>query len=155
MLTQEGKIVSAIRSLGKSRYPNLLISQSSKQTLSDDAAKSIAQTAGLHYLDFREDILPNQPEIKLGAYSRSEFQEWLNNTSKLHSGIFLVNADVLISTWDEPIRKAFFKEYLLNGVNYGPSTVLVSWLGRNFELEEIHNGEIKILKMDNLDSMGD
>lgn len=153
MTTHESKIVAAIRSLASKRYTNLLINLSSKVPLSDDSARSIANSAGLHLLDFRDDILPNNPNIKLGAYTRSEFQEWLNSAATQHSGLFLINADVLISTWDESVRKAFFREYLLNGVNYGPSTVLVSWLGSSFELEEIHNGEIKVLNMNNLDFM--
>lgn len=153
MTTHESKIVAAIRSLASKRYPNLLINLSAKVPLFDDSAQSIANSAGLHLMDFRDDVLPNNPNIKLGAYTRSEFQEWLNSTATQHSGLLLINADVLISTWDESVRKAFFREFLLNGVNYGPSTVLVSWLGSSFELEEIHNGEIKVLNMNNLDFM--
>jgi hypothetical protein len=107
----------------------------------------------LYFVDFRDDVLPIDSTIKLGAYTRSEFQEWLNTATNNHSGILLWNADVLISTWEESARKAFFKEFLLNGVNYGPSTVLVSWLGSSFDLEEIHNREIKVLSMDKIDFM--
>lgn len=153
MTVHESKIVAAIRSLEGKRYPNLLINLSAKAPLTDDSTQAVARSAGLHLMDFRDDVLPNNPNIKLGAYSRSEFQEWMNITAAQYSGLLLTNADVLISTWDEPVRKAFFKEFLRNGVNYGPSSVLVSWLGSNFELEEIHNGEIKVLNMNNLDFM--
>lgn len=153
MTTHESKIVAAVRSLAFKRYPNLLINLSSKVPISDDSARAVADSADLHLMDFRDDVLPNNPNIKLGAYTRSEFQEWLNSTATQHAGLLLINADVLISTWDESVRKAFFREFLLNGVNYGPSTVLVSWLGSSFELEEIHNGEIKVLNMNNLDFM--
>ena len=153
MTTYENKIVAAIRSLASKRYPNLLINLSSKIPLSDESVRSIALSAGLQLLDFRDDVLPNNPNIKLGAYTRSEFQEWLNSTAAQHAGLLLINADVLISTWDGSVRKAFFREFLLNGVNYGPSTVLLSWLGSSFELEEIHNGDIKVLNMNNLNFM--
>lgn len=148
------KIISVIRSLNDSRYPNLLINQSSKQALTDDAAMLVAKGAGLNFIDLREDALMTDKSIILGAYTRSEFQEWLNSAANKHSGILLWNADVLISTWDESIRKAFFKEFLLNGVNYGPHTVLVSWLASSFDLEEIHNREIKILNMNNINKGG-
>jgi hypothetical protein len=155
MNTQVSKIIKVIQSLNNNniRYPNLLINQSIKQPLSDEAARSIAEGVGLKFIDFREDVLPFDNTITLGAYTRSEFQELLNNSTKTNSGIMLWNGDALISTWDERDRKAFFKEFLLNGLNYGPSTVLVSWLGSSFDLEEIHNNEIKIIYMDRIDSM--
>ena len=151
MFIQESKIISAIRSLKNSRYPNLLINQSINQALSDDSAKSVASGADLHFINYRDDVLPADSSVILGAYTRSEFQDWLNTAARTHSGILLWNADVLISTWDESVRKAFFKEFFLNGINYGPSTVLVSWLGNGLELEEIHNREIKILNMDKIE----
>jgi hypothetical protein len=155
MFSVVSKLTSAIRSLANSRYPNLLINQSCKQSLSEDEARLVAMTAGIRFIDFRDEILPTDTTITLGAFTRSEFQDWLNAAAKENSGILLWNSDVLISTWDERGRKGFFKEFLLNGVNYGPSTVLVSWLGSNFDLEEIHNGEIKIVNIDKIDLMGD
>lgn len=155
MNTQVSKIIKVIQSLNNNniRYPNLLINQSIKQPLSGEAARSITEGAGLKFIDFREDVLLFDKTITLGAYTRSEFQELLNNSTKTNSGILLWNGDDLITTWDERNRKAFFKEFLLNGLNYGPSTVLVSWLGNSFDLEEIHNNEIKIINMDKIDSM--
>lgn len=147
------KIISAIRSLSNNRYPNLLINQTTKNTLSEDMAKSVSNGAGLHFVDFRDDILLSDTTITLGAYTRSEFQEWLNCAAKKHSGVLLWNVDVLISTWKESFRKAFFKEFLFNGVNYGSSTVLISWLANEMDLEEVHNGDIKILDMDKIDFM--
>jgi len=155
MANIERKIVSAIESLRSRRYPNLLINQSTRIPLSEGTARSIAAASGLHFLNFRDDVLPNASEIKLGAYTRGEFQEWLNAAAQQHGGLLLTNADSLISTWDERDRKAFYKEFLLNGVNYGPSTVLISWLGSTFDLEEVHNGEIKVLDVNNLHTTGD
>jgi hypothetical protein len=152
MANIEREIMSAIESLRSRRYPNLLINQSTENPLSEGTARSIAAAAGLHFLNFRDEVLPNASEIKLGAYARGEFQEWLNVVVQQHGGLLLTNADPLISTWDQRDRKAFYKEFLLNGVNYGPSTVLVSWLGSTFDLEEVHNGEIKVLHMNNLNT---
>lgn len=155
MTIQVSKIIKAIQSLNNNniRYPNLLINQSNKQSLSDDEAMSIAKGVGLKFINFLEDVLSIDNTITLGAYTRSEFQEWLNTSTKTNSGILLINGDDLITTWDERDRKAFFKEFILNGINYGPSTVLVSWLGSSFDLEEIHNHEIKVINMDKIDLM--
>ncbi|MBV5327185.1 MAG: hypothetical protein JZU65_06025 [Chlorobium sp.] len=145
------QIISAIRSLQKKRYPNLLINQKNGYSISDDEAKSVAAGAGLQFIDFRDDILGTDKSIVLGAYTRTQFQGLLNYTATQNSGIFLWNADTLITTWDVSAQKAFFREFLLNGVNYGPSTVIESRLATSFELEEVHNGEIKVLNIDKID----
>lgn len=154
MSSNVSKIITAIRSLQKKRYPNLLINQKVGYSVSEEEARAIAAGAGLQFVDFREDILTTDKTIILGAFTRAQFQSWLNNEATQRSGLFLWNADTLISTWDESIRKAFFREFLLNGVNYGPSTVLESRLGCSFNLEEVHNGDIKILNIDKIDFLG-
>lgn len=143
-------ILDGIQSLKGKRYPNLLIVQGKNNILSEETYKLISEKSGIKFVDYRDDVLLKDDTIIRGAYTRSEFQSWLNDKASENNGLLLWNCDDIIVSWDNRNRRAFFKNFLLDGINFGPSTILISWLEDAWDLDEYHNHEIKVVYLDNL-----
>lgn len=106
------KLVELIEALRSRRYPTLLFSQGNGVGSSTADLRSVAQTCSLRFIDYREDVLSSESSPVIGSYLRSQFREWLREQARQSGGIFVVNADELISSWPEEERRAFFIDFI-------------------------------------------
>ena len=148
-------IVKFINALKNKRYTNLLLSQSPQNNITVRALETVCAATNLTLVNFRDEVLSVDSSIVLGGYTRSDFQELLNAYTLQRSGMLVYKADDLISTWEASERKAFFKEFVFNGINYGPPTVLMSRTSHGIDLDPIHNREVRVLLLDKLTSLED
>jgi hypothetical protein len=137
MMDCRNALTTTIESLRIRRYPTLIVLESSGRELSCPYAE-VAAVCDLSIVDYREDVLAKDAGIVLGAYTWGEFLRWLKGTASRASGVLVMNADDLISTWTPVERRAFWREFSRTECSAtGDNTrklpiVLVSHLAREY-----------------------
>lgn len=131
-------LIEIVRSLQKRRYPTLLIVQDDSFPISVEISQAIAKACSLQHVNYRDDVLTqDQSPIVLGVYLRGQFREWLKAKAREDGGLFVVNADELISSWNDSERKAFFVDFLhieSNTSNHPTSRAPIVLLSRHAKI---------------------
>lgn len=142
------KLIELIDTLQDRRYPTILLVQDDLSSVTKDDVATIARECSIKVIDYREDILSNPDNhIVLGAYLRSQFREWLKEQARFTGGIFVVNTDELISSWELSERKAFFNDFLhiesnsLNDPNRRAPILLLTRHSQDFAIPDLAHGQ--------------
>jgi len=141
------RIGEQIERLRTMRYPTMVIALDDAVPVSRNALRSAAQMAGLRAVAYRGDILKAEGStVRLGAYLRTEFRDWLRKQARCHGGLLVFDVDELISTWPDSERRAFFMDFLHlesnteDGLSRAP-IVLASYHASRFSLPRDQRGQ--------------
>jgi hypothetical protein len=144
-------LVGRYGTLHDRRYPTMLVAYTRRSDLSADLFRLAARETGASHVDVVQATNKGELHATVGAFMRHHLLAWLKEKSRTDRGLWVENADSVISTWTEREQRAFFMEFLKteSRSSDGSATpiVLASALAGRFNLPEEPRGQGLVVRV--------